>query len=127
MMKYFSFIIKPVIKKLFQTKNEETLDFISANITCNILSLGSAATPFGIEAMKNLEKENKNKGKESKDMATLVIINVCGFSLMPTSLMSLRMSYDTLNNSVVLFYIIVISFVTTIIMLTINLVGRKCI
>ena len=126
-MKYFTFFIKPIVRRLFDTKNEETLDCISANIVCNILSLGSASTPFGLKAMTNFKEECNNKNRESRDMATLIIINVCGFSLMPTSLLSLRVNYNTTDNSVVLFYIIIVSLVTTIVMLIVNSVGKKCI
>ena len=126
-MKYFTFFIKPIIRKLFKTKNEETLDCISANIACNILSLGSASTPFGLKAMENLKEESADKNRETRDMATLIIINVCGFSLMPTSLMSLRVNYNSIDNSVVLFYIILVSLITTVVMLIINSVVKKCI
>lgn len=125
MMKYITFLIKPIIRPLFITKNEETLDLISANLACNILSLGSAATPFGVKAMTKLQEESLNKEKESKDMATLVIINACGFTLLPTSLMAVRANYNGSNNDVVIFYIILISFVTTVIMLLINKVANR--
>lgn len=126
-MKYLTFFVKPFIKKLFKTKDETTLDCISANIACNIFALGSAATPFAIKAMTRLQDENPNKDKESIDMATLIIINVCGFTILPTSLISLRTNYDSLDNGVVIFYILIFSFATTVIMLLINKVVRKCI
>ena len=126
-MKYLTFFVKPFIKKLFKTKDEITLDCISANIACNIFALGSAATPFAIKAMSRLQEENPNKNKESKDMATLIIINVCGFTILPTSLISLRANYDTTQNGIVLFYVLILSFITTLIMLIINKVVGKCI
>ena len=58
-------------------------------------------------------------------MATLVIINACGFTLIPTSLMALRANYDSSLNSIVIFYIIVMSLLTTIIMLIINKVAQR--
>ena len=119
-MKYLTFFVKPFIRKLFKTKDEITLDCISANIACNIFALGSASTPFAIKAMTRLQEENPNKEKESKDMATLIIINVCGFSILPTSLMSLRANFNSNNNDIVLFYVLLFSFVTTLIMLLIN-------
>lgn len=124
-MKYLTFFMKPIIKKLFDTKNEETLDCISANIACNIFALGSASTPFAIKAMSNLQQENIVKDKESKDMATLVIINACGFTIIPTSLISLRANYDSTLNGFVLFYIMIFSFITTVIMLMLNKVCQR--
>ena len=124
-LKYMTFFIKPIVKRLFKTKNPETIDCISANIACNIFALGSASTPFAIKAMNNLQEENLNKNKESKDMSTLVIINVCGFTIIPTSLMSLRANYNSNLNGLVLLYILLFSFVTTVIMLCLNRVFRK--
>ena len=126
-MKYLTFFVKPIIRKLFDTKDEETLDCISANIACNIFALGSAATPFAIKAMTKLQDENRFKEKESKDMATLIIINVCGFTIIPTSLISLRANFESELNGLVLFYVLIFSFITTIMMLVINKVGRRCI
>ena len=126
-MKYLTFFVKPFIKKIFITKDETTLDCISANIACNIFALGSASTPFAIKAMTRLQEENPNKNKESKDMATLIIINVCGFTILPTSLISLRANYDSEANGIVLFYILIFSLLTTIIMLILNGMVRKCI
>ena len=123
-MKYMTFFVKPIVRKLFKTKNEETLDCISANIACNIFALGTAATPFAIKAIENLNIENNNKNIETKDMVTLIIINCCGFTLLPTSLMSLRANYDSRLNHVVLFYIVIFSFLTTVIMLVINKIGN---
>ena len=126
-MKYLTFFVKPFIRKLFITKDEETLDCISANIACNIFALGSASTPFAIKAMSKLQDENLNKDRESKDMSTLIIINVCGFTIIPTSLISLRANFDATTNGIVLLYVLLFSFVTTLIMLCINKVVGKCI
>jgi spore maturation protein A len=124
MIKYLSFLVRPLIKPLFKTKNEEIIDLISANITCNIFALGSASAPFGIKAMKMLEEESGMK-KETSDMATLIIINACGFTLIPTSLMALRANFNSNESNIVIFYIIVLSLATTVIMLIINWVGRR--
>ena len=124
-MKYLTFFVKPLVRKFFTTKDEETLDCISANIACNIFALGSASTPFAIKAMSRLQDENPDKNKESKDMSTLIIINVCGFTILPTSLISLRANYNSEVNGLVLFYILLFSFITTIIMLVLDRVVKK--
>ena len=124
-MKYLTFLVKPFVKKIFKTNNEETLDCISANIACNIFSLGSAATPFAIKALENLNVENGSKNEETKDMILLMVINCCGFTLLPTSLMGLRSNFDSNLNHVVLMYVILFSFITTVIMIIINKVGIR--
>ena len=59
--------------------------------------------------------KNDDKNKETKDMSTLIIINVCGFTILPTSLMSIRANYNSIENGLVLFYILLFSFVTTVV------------
>ena len=124
-MKYMTFFIKPIVRKIFKTTDKQTLDLISANIACNIFALGSAATPFAIKAIERLQSENPDKEKESKDMGTLVIINICGFTIIPTTLVSLRTNYHSNLNGVVLMYILVFSFSTTLIMLFLHKVFKK--
>ena len=115
--------IRPIIKPLFKTKYERALDLIAANLTCNLLALGSASTPFGIKAMQELAKK---ESKESLwDMETLVLINVCGFTLMPSSLLALRMNYGGEDNELVIFYCILISLITTVIILSIHFTVRR--
>ena len=123
LMKKVCKIIRPMIKPLFKTKNEDALDMIAANLTCNLLALGSAATPFGIKAMQELAK---TETKESLfDMESLVLINVCGFTLIPSNLLALRANYGGDFNDVVIFYCVVLSFVTTVVILSIHRVVMK--
>lgn len=123
-IKFVSCVIKPIIKPFFRTRNDLILDCIAANLACNFFALSSASTPFAIKAME-LMKEDNNSDKESKDMATLIIINVCGFTFIPSSLLTVRESFNASNNSIVVFYIILFSFSVTAIMLLINYVVGK--
>ena len=61
----FAKTICPVLHKLFPTldKNSKALGYIASNIAANMMGLGSAATPFGLKAMQELEKENPKKGE----------------------------------------------------------------
>ena len=56
--------IKKCVIRLFnkQEVNEKAMENISLNMTCDMLGVGNAATIYGIKAMEELDKENKNKG-----------------------------------------------------------------
>lgn len=88
-------ILSPITKILFKglDKNSKALKVISMNITANLLGLGNAATPLGIQAMQELEKENKVKGSASNHMITLVVLNTASIQLIPTTIAMLR--YNT--------------------------------
>lgn len=50
---YISFLLHPLFKKL--DRKSEAMQYISLNLVANLMSMGSAATPFGLKAMKELD------------------------------------------------------------------------
>ena len=80
--------ISPILKFLFPEipKNHESLNYISSNIIANMFGLGNAATPFGLKAMKSLQKLNKNKDIASRSMITFLVINTSGVTIIPTTI-----------------------------------------
>lgn len=70
---------------------------ISMNITANMLGLGNAATPLGLEAMRRLQDENPEKEKASADMIKFVVMNSAAFHLIPTTVAALRRDYGSEN------------------------------
>ena len=64
---FLKIILKPIIKKLFPEikLKSKAYDNIIMNIVANILGLGNAATPLGLRAMDELQKENQDKNKLS--------------------------------------------------------------
>lgn len=82
-------LLKPIIKKLFPDADDETLKYISINISANMLGLGNAATPYGIKAMRKLDDGNE---KANNSMLMLMIVNACSIQLLPTTTIGLRAS-----------------------------------
>lgn len=114
-------LIMPLLKKIFPEipKNHESFNYISSNIIANLLGLGNAATPFGLKTMKSLQELNK-KDEASKSMTTFLIINTCGITLIPTTVISLRMMYKSNNPTIIIGYCILISTLSLTIALLIN-------
>jgi spore maturation protein A len=71
----------------------KTAKAISMNVTANMLGLGNAATPLGLEAMRRLQDLNPDKEKASSDMIKFVVMNSAAFHLIPTTVASLRQDY----------------------------------
>ena len=61
----------------------------------NMLGLGNAATPLGIKAMEQLKVLNGNKSSASRSMVTFLALNTSGLTLIPTTVIAIRMSYDS--------------------------------
>lgn len=108
-------ILYPFMKKLFPEipKNHESLGYISSNITANILGLGNAATPFGLKAMKSLSKLN-NKDIASRSMITFILLNTSCLTLLPTTVISLRSMYKSINPTQIIVPTIIVTLISTI-------------
>ncbi len=72
-------------------KGSPALVAISANIVANLIGLGNAATPLGMLAMQELEKEAGYPEKATAEMITFVAINTSSLQIVPTTTAFLRM------------------------------------
>ena len=111
----FSKMIYPLMHKIFPEipENHESLGFICSNIISNMFGLGNAATPFGLKAMSSLQEINENKDEASRSMITFLVINTSGVTIIPTTVISLRMMYGSSNPS----EIVLAGIITTILSL----------
>lgn len=109
-------ILYPILGKIFKDipKNHESLGYISSNIAANILGLGSAATPFGLKAMKSLQELNDNKETASHSMITFLLLNTSGLTLVPTTVISIRMLYKSINPTSIITSTILATLISTI-------------
>lgn len=104
------------LKHLFPEipKGHVSLSYISSNVIANMFGLGNAATPFGLKAMQSLQELNKDKKTASKSMITFLVLNTSGVTLIPTTIISLRMMYESNNPTSIIFPCIIITFLSTI-------------
>ena len=88
---FISNLIKPITKKLFNEipENSPAIGDIAMNFTANAFGLANAATPFGIKAMEELQKENLQKGTASNSMCLFLGMNTAGFQLVPTTVIAI--------------------------------------
>ena len=113
--KYMSHIINPIFPEL--KKDGESIGYIASNIVMNMLGLGNASTPFGLKAMKSMQEENNNKDTASRSMITFLIINTASVTLIPTTIISLRILHNSKNPT----EIVPACIITTILSLLIGL------
>jgi spore maturation protein A len=107
-------------------KNHESLGLISSNMIANLFGLGNAATPFGIKAMKSLQTLNDKKDTATRSMITFLIINTSGLSLIPTTVISLRLMHGSNNPLEIVGAVIVASLASLIFGLILDKIfGRR--
>ena len=93
---YLSKALQPVIRILFPDVNgEEAKENIIMNMIANILGLGNAATPLGIRAIEELQKENMDKTTLSDSMMMLIILNTSSLQIIPVTILSIRNSLNS--------------------------------
>ncbi len=90
-------LLNPVIKLIFPRIRQEkaALEAISMNITANILGLGNAATPLGLEAMRRLQQINPDTASASDEMVIFVVMNTAAMHIIPTTVATLRGQYGS--------------------------------
>lgn len=104
-IEYLTRILSPIIKKIFKDKelNSRAYNNIVMNIIANILGLGNAATPLGLKAMEELQKENNNKERLSDNMMILIVLNTASLQIIPTTVIAIRSSLNSDNPSKIIF------------------------
>tara|TARA_Y100000991_G_scaffold48411_1_gene34706 strand:- start:1201 stop:2448 length:1248 start_codon:yes stop_codon:yes gene_type:complete len=90
----------PLFAKLFPEipTNSKAHGAIIMNISANMLGLDNAATPLGLKAMKELQRENPDKNKASNAQILFLVLNTSGLTLIPTSIIALRATAMAENN-----------------------------
>lgn len=85
----------PVLDFLFPEldKGHPALKSIAVNMTANMLGLGMAATPAGLEAMRHLEADMNPPGRATDAMCTFLILNISSLQLVPITIVAYRSQY----------------------------------
>jgi spore maturation protein A len=83
-------LLRPVLRRLYPDLGEDraVMDAVSANVSANLLGLGNAATPLGLEAARLMAE--KSPGVASDSLCMLVVCNTASIQLIPTTVAALR-------------------------------------
>ena len=89
---FVSRLLRPILGRLFpSTKNDPILaGHLSANVCANLLGLGNAATPMGIQAAQRLA--SGKKGIVTNELCRLIVLNTASIQLLPTNVAAVRSS-----------------------------------
>ena len=83
-------LLKPVLRRLYPAfaRDGEVMDTIAANVSANLLGLGNAATPLGIQAARQMSR--RSPGVASDELCMLVVCNTASIQLIPTTVAGVR-------------------------------------
>ncbi|MBO7525536.1 MAG: hypothetical protein J6T42_01900, partial [Clostridia bacterium] len=85
------------VKLIFGNVDRESCEYISANISANLLGLGGIATPMGIDAVASLKKQNNFYA-----ITMLIVVASTSLQILPSSVLSLRIAENSANPSSVI-------------------------
>ena len=104
-------LFKPVNRFLFGKLPDKANDYMSLNISANLLGMSGATTPMGIKSIQELEK-HKNT---SYAITMFFVINATSVQLIPSSVLALRTSLGSLSPADIILPTILATLVSTII------------
>lgn len=92
-------LLAPPFRLLFPSLNKDhpALGAMLMNVSANLLGLGSAATPFGLKAMQEMQKANGDPETATDAMCTFLALNTSSVTLVPATVIALRLQAGSLN------------------------------
>ena len=114
-------LLRPAVRFMFPNipKRHKANEYITTNIIANILGLGWAATPAGLQAMEALgeleDERGKNRSIASDEMCTFLIVNISSLQLININMIAYRSQYGSVNPTRIVGAGIVATIVSTIV------------
>ena len=112
----FSKLIGPFFNKLFPGlgRTHPAYGSIMMNIAANMLNLDNAATPTGLQAMKEMQQTNPHKNTASDAQIMFLVLNTSGLTLLPISIMVYRAQMGAVNPSDIFIPILLATYFSTL-------------
>ena len=101
-------------------EGDPSIGYISSNIVMNMLGLGNAATPFGLKAMSELKRLNNNSDVASRSMITFLVLNTASVTIIPTTVISLRILNGSTSPTEIVLVTIITTFLSTFLALLLD-------
>ena len=108
-LKVLSRMVAPFFTRIYPEipKDHPALSSIFLNMSANMLGLDNAATPMGLQAMKEMQELNPKKDTASNPMIMFLVLNTAGIVLVPMTVMMYRTQLGAINPADVFLPIIV--------------------
>lgn len=110
----------PLSKRIFKTNNLKTAEYLSMNLSCNLIGIGGAATPYAVKAIGELEKEGNYFAQK-----LLFVINATSIQLVPTTVITLRAAAGSVSPSNIFLPSLICTAVSTGVAVTLYILYTK--
>lgn len=115
LVNHFARALRPIMRRLFPDVpvDDPAMGAMLLNIAANMLGLANAATPFGLQAMKELQRLNTHVYTASNSMCTFLAINTSSVQLVPATAIAYLAANGSLHPTSVIFSSLVATSVST--------------
>lgn len=112
-------LLQPILRRLFPDipSDHPAMGAMVMNIAANMLGLANAATPFGLQAMKELQSLNKRANIATNSMCVFLAINTSSVQLIPATAIAFLAANGSTNPSSVIFSSLIATSCSTIVAL----------
>ncbi|MEH7236908.1 nucleoside recognition domain-containing protein [Bacillus sp. JJ1562] len=116
LLEKLSKLFRPLVSRLFPEVpvDHPAMGYMLSNMIANMFGLGNAATPMGIKAMEQLKELNGGKTSASRSMVTFLAINTASVTLVPTTVIAIRMTYDSTNPTEIVGPTLIVTIISAI-------------
>lgn len=127
-LKIFAKKFSKILYLLFDKKNlsDEAVEYMSLNITSNMIGVGNAATINGIKSIKELQKINDKKDRPNNNMTTFIVLNAASLQIIPTNMIAMRALYNSENPTAIVIPIWIVTITSLIVgLIAIKILNKK--
>lgn len=113
----FARILQPIMRRLFPEVpvDDPAMGAMVLNLAANILGLANAATPFGLQAMKELQRLNTHVHTASNAMCTFLAINTSSVQIIPATAIAILAANGSLQPTSIIVTSLIASSISTIV------------
>lgn len=110
-------LLRPILRPLFPEVpvDHPAMGAIVLNLAANMLGLANAATPFGLQAMKELQRLNTHTQEATNAMCTFLAINTSSVQLIPATAIAFLAANGSSQPSSVIFSALIATTTSTIV------------
>lgn len=132
-VRQMSHVVTPFFSRIFPDlpQGHPAFGSMLMNISATMLGIDNAATPLGLQAMRELQASNPDKNKASNSMIMFMVLVTSGLTLVPVSIMTYRAQLGAANPADVFLPILLATyfaamagFISVAIIQKINLLDR---
>lgn len=132
-VRQMSHVVTPFFSRIFPDlpQGHPAFGSMLMNISATMLGIDNAATPLGLQAMRELQASNPDKNKASNSMIMFMVLVTSGLTLVPVSIMTYRAQLGAANPADVFLPILLATyfaamagFISVAIIQKINLLNR---